>query len=240
MLGALLSGLWLTWRLAQKKMSDTNLLLALASWALPAGFLGARFFNVLENWEHYLTRPAEIVDPASGGLSLWGAIVGGGLATLLYCRLNRRGLGPVADAAAPGLALGEALGRLGLFLDGDGQGLPSDLFWATRYSSHDALSPDIGVPRHPAQVYQGLVDLLLVVMLWRLRSAELPAGALFWLWLGLYGLSRVLIGLVRLDPAFLFGLQLAQLVGLAAIALSAFVMIRTALRRRDVAPSTLR
>jgi phosphatidylglycerol:prolipoprotein diacylglycerol transferase len=223
---AVLAGLWLTLRGAAARGVPAQAVLDLASWSLPAGFVGARLLHLLEHWEYYLTRPGELLDLPAGGLNFWGGLIVGGLTALWLG--SRRGLpvGLMADAAAPALAVAEAIGRFGSFLNGDGQGLPSDLPWATLYRSSEALTPDFGVPRHPAQIYQLLADLSILAVLWLLRGAALPAGCRFWIWLALYGFSRVLIAEVRLEPPFLFGVQQGQLLGLAALALSAFAMIR--------------
>lgn len=225
----LAAGLWLTIRRAARSGLAPGLVLDLASWALPAGLVGARALHVLEAWEYYVTRPLEVLDPGGAGLSAWGALVGGGLATLLLA--GRRGaLSRLADAAVPGLALAELLGRLGSFLNGDGLGRPTQLPWGVRYQSLDAQSPDFGVPRHPAQLYQALADLALLGLAFA-PLRRLPAGVRFWLWLGLYGASRVGVGLIRLDPPFLFGWQLAQLIGLAAIVVSGLALPRAVGRR---------
>jgi prolipoprotein diacylglyceryl transferase len=231
LLAGVAAGLWITKRQTRRLGMGVRSVLELASWALLAGFIGARLFHLIEYWEYYLTHAAEAPGLAVGGLNAWGGIVLGSLAVWIVCRRSGLRFPPVADAAAPGLALGEAIGRLGTFLNGDGLGRPSDLPWAIHYSSKDALTPDYGVARHPAQLYQALADLSAFGLLWLLRGANLPPGARFYLWLGLYGLSRSAIGLVRLDPPFLFGLQQGQLVGIGAMALSAFAIIRTALRR---------
>jgi phosphatidylglycerol:prolipoprotein diacylglycerol transferase len=228
---AVVVGLWLTVRGATARGVPAQAVLDLASWGLPAAFVGARLLHLLEHWEYYLTQPGRVVDLPAGGLNFWGGLMVGGL-TVLWLG-GRRGLpvGQIADAAAPALAAAEAIGRFGSFLNGDGQGLPSDLPWATLYRSGEALTPDFGVPRHPAQLYQLLADLSILALLWLLRGAALPAGCRFWIWLGLYGFSRVLVAEVRLEPPFLFGLQQGQLLGLAALALSAFAMIRLFSRR---------
>jgi phosphatidylglycerol---prolipoprotein diacylglyceryl transferase len=231
LLVALAAGFWLTLRRAERVGLAPGSLLEAASWGFPLGLLGARLFNLIENWEYYITRPGEAMDMSAAGLNVWGGLAIGGLAIWYFCRRRRLPFLLVGDAAAPALALAEAIGRLGCFFNGAGQGHPSDLPWATLYTSSDALTPDFGVARHPAQVYQGLADLAILGLLWLLRDARLPAGVRYWLWLGLYGLSRALVGMVRLDAPFLLGLQQGQLIGLAAAAISASAIIRIALRR---------
>ena len=202
----------------------------LLSWVLVAGLIGARLLHLLEHWQFYASRPAAMLDLGNGGLSAWGALIFGGTALALQARQRGLSLARLADAAAPALTVGDAVAQLGCLLNGDGQGLPAELPWATRYRSIDAMSPDFGVARHPCQIYQFITDLLIFGLLGLLRATPLAPGTRFCIWLGLYGLSRVVIGTVRLDPPLLLDLQLAQLLGLAAIAVAAAVLLRMATR----------
>jgi prolipoprotein diacylglyceryltransferase len=175
------------------------------------------------------------MDLGNGGLSAWGALIFGGAALALQARQRGLSLARLADVAAPTLAVGDAIAQVGCLMNGDGQGLPAELPWATRYRSIDAMSPDFGVARHPCQVYQLIADLLILGLLGLLRATPLASGARFCIWLGLYGLSRVVIGTVRLDPPLLLDLQLAQLLGLVAIAVAAAVLLRIATRPAESA-----
>ena len=94
--------------------------------------------------------------------------------------------------------------------------MPSDLPWATQYANALAATPDFGVPRHPAQLYDGLIALGLFVVLSG-APRGLPAGSRLAAFLVLYGSARLLLGGVRLDPPFLFGLQIEQILALGAI-----------------------
>jgi phosphatidylglycerol:prolipoprotein diacylglycerol transferase len=175
------------------------------------------------------------------GLSLWGGLAGGGL--IAAARLGRRGRHLrrcVLDAVVPCAALGISVGRLGEFLDGHGQGLPSALPWATAYANRLAASPDFGVPRHPAQLYDALVALALFGLVQALPRASptgtraaawRPAGTRTAVFLVGYGGARLLLGAVRLDPAFLFGLQLEQLLALGSIGVGLVWWLRPVLRR---------
>jgi phosphatidylglycerol:prolipoprotein diacylglycerol transferase len=207
---------WLTLRELQRGGLSTKVARDALAWALPGGVLVGRLVHVLGWWDYYFTHPWELWQLNVDGLSLWGVLLGGlafGLARLSGDHERRR---RILDVAAPNVALGIAIGRLGAFLDGHGQGLPADLPWATQYANRLAASPDFGVPRHPAQVYDGLVALALFGLL-SVLPRELPAGTRAALFCVAYGVARLLLGAVQLDPAFLFGLQIEQILALGGI-----------------------
>lgn len=224
---------WLTLRaLGQQGLPRAAALDALA-WGLPAGVLTARLVYVVGWWDYYLTHAADIWQLNIDGLSVWGGLVGG--LAIAWARLRPR-RDPqwrrrMLDAAAPYAALGIAVGRLGAFLDGYGQGLPSDLPWATQYASPLAAVPDFGVPRHPAQVYDALIALGLCAVLLRLPR-RLPAGSRLAAFAVLYGMTRLALGAVRLDPAFLFGLQIEQILAVGAICLGVLYGLRPLLNKQ--------
>jgi phosphatidylglycerol:prolipoprotein diacylglycerol transferase len=216
--------------LEQQRLSRRAALDALA-WALPAGLLVARLVHVLGWWDYYFTHASEIWQLNVDGLSLWGGLLGGlaiGSARLSRDPPRRR---RVFDVVVPNVALGIAVGRVGAFLDGHGQGLPSDLPWATQYASRLAATPDFGVARHPAQLYDALVALTVCGVLLALPRG-LPAGSRMAMFFVLYGTARLALGGVRLDPSFLFGLQIEQLLAAGGIGFGAVYGLRPLLRMR--------
>ena len=227
-------GLGLTLRAARAIGIPGERVLDAAAWSIPVGVLSARAAHVMGAWEYYFTRPAEIWQITLGGLSLWGGLVGGSVAAAIALRRDPLSRARIADAASPGLALGIAIGQVGRFLNGDGQGLPTNLPWGTRYTHELSAVPDFGVPRHPAQVYDGIVALLVFALLLRLPRTG-PIGVRFWTFLALYGGARVALGGVRLEPAFLFGLQEEQLIALFA-AIFAVVQVLRAWRAARASP----
>jgi phosphatidylglycerol:prolipoprotein diacylglycerol transferase len=210
-------GVLLTYRRAASSGTTGPIVVDAASWALPLGLIGSRFLHVIANWEYYATHPAVLLDLGSGGLDAWGALLTGALAAFLFCRARGVSFRALGDAAAPGLLVAELFGRIGSFVNGDGQGRPTSLPWGTLYLSNNALTPDFGVPRHPAQLYQGFADLAILAVLWSSRKVALPIGSRFWIAAGLYGLSRVVIGTVRVEPSLLLGLRAGQLIGLIVV-----------------------
>jgi phosphatidylglycerol---prolipoprotein diacylglyceryl transferase len=206
------------------------------AWSLPIGLLMARLVHVLGWWDYYLTHASELWQLNIDGLSLWGGLFGGGVVAFARLRSKCAPARRMLDVVAPNLALGIAVGRLGAFLDGHGQGVPADLPWATQYASRLAATPDFGVGRHPAQLYDALVALVLFAGLSTLPRGW-PAGSRMALFGGLYGVARLLLGPVRLDPSFLFGLQLEQLLALGGIGFGAWYGLRLAWSAKLVNPA---
>ena len=235
-LAGLGAAVWLSLReLRVARLSRRAALDALA-WGLPAGVVVGRAVYVLGWWDYYLTHASELWQLDVSGISLWGGLAAG--SAIFATRLNRDPLRQrrIFDVVAPNAALGIAIGRLGAFLEGAGQGLPSDLPWATQYASPLAATPDFGVPRHPAQLYDAVIALALFAIL-RVLPRRLPAGTRASAFVVTYGLARVGLGPVRLDPAFLFGLQLEQLLAIGAVVAGAMYGLLPLLKAR---PADLR
>jgi phosphatidylglycerol:prolipoprotein diacylglycerol transferase len=178
--------------------------------ALIGGLVGARLYWIGANWDEAQDDLLGTIVSGSG-LTWFGGALGGALAVILWARW-RGWLGlQLFDTAAPALAIGYAIGRIGCQLSGDGDyGEPSDLPWAMAY-------PDGVVPTdeqvHPTPIYETLAMGLAALLLWRLRDALRP-GALFALYLVIAGLERFLVEFIRRNDAVLLGLTEAQLTSL--------------------------
>jgi phosphatidylglycerol:prolipoprotein diacylglycerol transferase len=178
--------------LSEEKLSTLSLVL------LVLAIVGGRGLFVLTHWSDYARDPAGIFRIWEGGLMLYGgyflAIAGG----IWYSRRAGLPVWRVADAAAPSMALGIAIGRLGCFMNGCCFGVPTSLPWGIGFPS-GAYSNFVfpNEPLHPAQLYlagSGLV-LFLLLMVWD-RGSRFD-GWLFWTYIGLDAASRFLIDFTR-------------------------------------------
>jgi phosphatidylglycerol:prolipoprotein diacylglycerol transferase len=229
----LLFGIWLALRSAGRAGLRRGPILDALAWAIPVGVLCARLVDVLSWWDYYLTRPADLWRLEPNGLSLWGGLVGGGLVAAAVLRRDPMRRRRIFDVAAPAVLVGIAIAQLGAFLDGYGQGVPSDLPWATRYTSPLAATPDFGITRHPVQLYDALGALALFGLMQRLPSRWRMAGLLT-----VYGGLRLVLGGIRLEPAFLFGLQIEQILAAGAVVVGVVYGLRQPRRAQVAAPST--
>ena len=143
------------------------------------------------------------------GLGISGAVAGGLLGAYLFCRSRGIGLLTFADAAAPGLVIGQAIGRWGNYFNQELFGRPSELPWAIRIApEHRPAGFEDAAAFHPTFLYESLWNLGVgLLLLWAARrfAASLKAGDVFVLYVSLYSVGRFFMELLRIDRAFFIG-----------------------------------
>jgi len=227
--GGVLVGFLLFLREGRKKGLDRDLLLQLLMWVLVAGFVGARLLHVLlYDWEAYAARPLSILAVQTGGLSVYGALIGGTLAVAAFTRWKRLPFWRLADAAMVGIAAGEIVGRVGCTIAGDVPGVPTGGSWGLIYwHPASGVPPDLlGVPTFPAPIAMQVwnAGLLLLLLLLR-RRVQIP-GALFLTGMIAYSAGRFLISIWQPEDPLFWGIKPTQLVALAVICGAALALIR--------------
>jgi len=188
------------------------------------GLVGARVAHVLDNWNVY------------GGIGTTGAPVGSTIAGYIAARRLRLPIGFMFDISVIGIALGEAIGRIGDVINGEHHAIAcSGLPWCVRYTNPATLGQTEYV--HSVAAYDGLVMVLIFIALvayWRRVRGKPPESRVYWAYLLLFGGFRFLTSFLRLDPLFVDGLQEAQLLGLVyAIGGGLMLPILTARGRVD-------
>ena len=201
----------------------------IAIWAVPFGIVGGRLYHVLSDWQIYVGDEGKGLIAAlrvwDGGLGIWGAVALGGVGAWIGARRRGVSLPPVADAIAPGIALAQAIGRLGNYFNQELFGSPTTLPWALEISPGNRPADYAEYATfHPTFLYESLwlVGVALVVI-WADRRFTLGHGRAFALYILLYTLGRFWIELLRIDNANeVLGLRLnvwtSIIVGLGALA----------------------
>jgi len=217
---AIVVGVWLASREARRRGLPDAEVESLVWWVVVGGFVGARALHVIDRWDLYAERPMAIFEVWNGGLAILGAVLGGTVAGALVAW--RRGL-PVrrlSDAAAPGVVLGQAIGRVACLVTGDALGRPTTGFGVT-YSNPGAMAPELGVAYEPVFLYEMAWDLGLSALLWWLLRPRLRQdGQLFAAYLALYALGKFALTSLRTETVWVAGLQEAQLLAIAAVPLA--------------------
>jgi len=176
--------------------------------ALVGGLVGSRLDYVIQNWD---SASDDLLGTLFGGTGLvWlGGAIGGALAVILWARWRGFLELRMFDVAAPALALGYAIGRVGCQLSGDGDyGRATDLPWGMAYPEGTVRTLQ---EVHPTPVFETLAMGLVALALWNLRDRVRPGG-LFALYLVLAGAERLLIEFIRRNDDFVLGLTEAQLI----------------------------
>jgi phosphatidylglycerol:prolipoprotein diacylglycerol transferase len=228
-------GVWLPLRLVRARISD-QVATSIATWGVVGGIAGARAVHVIDQWSYYAAHPEQILAIWTGGIAIWGAAVGGVLGGLVVGIRNRLPIGFGADAAAPGIALGFAVGRIGDIINGEHHAVACEppLGICVGYTHPDTLG-QVG-PVHLVVAYDMLWNLAAVAGGLLLRGRGLPDGLIFWLTATWYAIGRFVLGFMRInDPLYVFGLREDQLIAVLVLAASLPMIVRlsTAVRRTE-------
>ncbi len=217
---AIVVGLWLAYRQAKREGLPADDIIACAQWAILAGLVGARLYEVAFNWDYYGRYPSKIVAVWEGGLAIHGGLILGPLVGVWLARRWKLPVLRVLDVAAPSVALGQAIGRWGNFFNEEAFGRPTGLPWKLYISpAHRPLGFTQYDYFHPAFLYESVWDLLVFALLVAWLRARLRGrpGALFFCYFGLYSLGRFAIEGLRLDSFWLGSFRVAQLASIAGV-----------------------
>ncbi|OGO03840.1 MAG: prolipoprotein diacylglyceryl transferase [Chloroflexi bacterium RBG_13_53_26] len=218
-------GVVLTLRLAKKAGISEDTIITGAIWAVIFGLIGARLSHVIDSWDIYSKDPMKILAFHEGGLGWYGALIGGILAVVIYSRIKKFSLGRFADAAAPGIILGLAIGRIGCTINGDAAGTPTSLPWAFTYTHPDAFAP-LWIPTHPAPIYEILWIMATLGLLWWLKGKIKPDGSLFLVMLATYSFGRFIISWARDEGTVLGPLHQSHIISLVLFAAAVALLFR--------------
>ncbi len=224
-----LAGLFVTLRLARRAGLPAEPISNLAVYCALAGIAGAKLFMFLFDAGYYLQNPGQIFTVET--LQAAGVFHGGFLAALLfavwYIRRQSLPLLGTLDCFAPGIALGHAIGRLGCFAAGCCWGKECHLPWAVTFHSQAAAPVPIGIPLHPAQLYESAANLLIFGVLYRLFLRQHPPGRIIGLYLVLYGLARFIVEFFRNhEQSLLLDLSITQWISLGLLVLGVLILLR--------------
>jgi len=219
-------GVWLGNKRWVQRGGRSGTVADIAVWAVPFGLVGGRLYHVITTYEPYFGpngHPLDAFKVWQGGLGIWGAVALGAVGAWIGCRRRGIPLPAYADALAPGLALGQAIGRWGNWFNQELYGKPTDVPWALKISSDPAIGR-IGGTYHPTFLYECLWCIgVAALVIWADKRFRLGHGRAFALYVAAYCAGRAWIEYMRVDEAHhILGLRLnvwtALIVGVLAIA----------------------
>ena len=237
MLGAFAGGL-LAQKEAKRRGQDPEILWDLMLWLMIAGIAGARLWHVFTpspssiargiTTAYYLSHPWDLINIRNGGLGIPGAVIGGLIALYIFTRAKKLSFLEWADISAPALALGQAIGRWGNFVNQELYGAPTSLPWKIFIDAQHRLSGyEEQAYYHPLFLYESLWNFAnMAILLWLPRRFpdRIKNGDLFLLYMVIYPVGRFLLDFLRLDASMLGGINANQTAMAIVATLAAFTL----------------
>ncbi|NCC67290.1 MAG: prolipoprotein diacylglyceryl transferase [Clostridia bacterium] len=212
-LGFLL-GVWYGAKNSEKFGIKFDTIIDLIIWTVPMAIIGGRIYYVIFNYDLYRNNFVDVFKIWHGGIAFYGVMIAAVITIIIFCRHRRIKVGALLDFAAPGFLIGQVVGRWGNFINREAFGVETDIF--CRMGLTDASGNTIYV--HPTFLYESLWNLVGLILIWLIyfkKGSRKYDGQLFAVYIGWYGMARLIIEGLRTDSLFLFstGIRISQLVG---------------------------
>jgi phosphatidylglycerol:prolipoprotein diacylglycerol transferase len=228
---AFLLGLWVASRQAKRAGLDAGKVTDLAVWVLIAGLVGAKALLVGVEWRYFAKNPRDAFSVFQSGGVFYGGLLAGILVAWLLARRYRLPGWRTADVLAPGVAIGQAVGRLGCFSAGCCWGKATTVPWAVTFTdvyAARAVGTPIDTPVHPSQLYESAAAFLIFLFLVWLARRKRFDGQVALAYVALYSFVRFVLEFWRGDAerGTWFGnmISTSQLIALALLAATAIAL----------------
>ncbi len=215
-----LLGIFLAYRNAGKFGIKSSDIIDLVLFLIPVSIVGARLYYVIFSWSMYKDNLLEIFDIRHGGLAIYGGIIAALITAVIFAWKRKINLLDLLDLLAPYLALGQAIGRWGNFVNQEAYGAATNLPWRMQIFDQSTLSY---ISVHPTFLYESLWNFALFAFLIWFRKRRKLSGEVLTLYLAIYGLGRCLIEGLRTDSLYLGPIRVSQLV--AGVCFIAFAIV---------------
>ncbi len=198
--------------------------------SVPTAIICARLYYVIFSLDMYLDAPMSIFDIRSGGLAIYGGVIGTLLAIFFYCRKKKLSLGMVLDVLSIGLLIGQSIGRWGNFVNCEAFGATTSLPWAMTITQRGEI---IAQSVHPTFFYESLWNAIGIIVLVLYKKAQSFRGELFCGYLVWYGLGRMWVEGLRADSLYIGPIRVSQLLAIITVLIGGFIIIKNR-RKKDI------
>lgn len=226
------TGIILAFIVVQKEMVKRGMhpdfLTDLLIWAVPIAIISARIYYVIFSWDSYKDNPADMIKIWEGGIAIHGALIGAFLTTYVYTKRKGISFWKVADIAAPGILIGQIIGRWGNFINQEAHGGPVSQSFLENTWIPDWIMQQMtikGVTYHPTFLYESLWNVVGLIIILLLRKVRLKRGEMFFFYLTWYSIGRYFIEGMRTDSLYGGDLRAAQIVSILAIVFAVAMFI---------------
>lgn len=220
-IGVLL-GICLVTHEAKETRQNPDVYWDFAIYGILFSIIGARTYYVIFSWQNYKDDWLSIFHIRNGGMAIYGGVIAGVFTLLVYAKIRKVNPFQMGDTAAPGLLLGQIIGRFGNFMNREAFGEYTDSLFAMRLPiaavRHHEITDKMWehvttginyIQVHPTFLYESMWNAALLILIWSYRKNKKFHGEVCLLYLGGYGLGRLWIEGLRTDQLRLPGTELA-------------------------------
>lgn len=226
---ALIIALLFLYKKRNKMEIKFETLVDLMLYLIPISLICARIYYCLFRGDYYFKNPWKIFYIQDGGLAIYGGIIGGALTCYFFCKKRNINFLLLLDYIVPYLALGQAIGRWGNFINVEAYGTETKLPWRM-----GIIENGIYKEVHPTFLYESIADLLIFFVLIRVNSKNNFNGKTTCLYLILYSLVRFFIEELRTDSLMLYNIKISQILSLALFVLFNILLSKKEYRQRKI------
>lgn len=187
---------------------------------IPIAFIGARMYYVIFNINYYFSNPGKILNIRDGGLAIYGGIIAGTITIIIYCKIKKINILDVLDYVVPYVAMGQAIGRWGNFINVEAYGTET-----SNFIRMGIIENNIYKEVHPTFLYESIVTFFLFIFLFNIRNKRKYSGQLTYIYLAIYSIARFFIEGLRTDSLMLGNIRVSQLVSLIIFIFSILMIL---------------
>lgn len=236
------TGIILAFLLVQKEMVKQKMhpdfLTDMLIWAVPISIISARIYYVIFSWDFYKDHPGDIIKIWEGGIAIHGALIGAIITAAIFTRKRGVSFWKVADITAPGLLIGQIIGRWGNFMNQEAHGGPVSQSFLENNIIPDWIMNQMtidGVTYHPTFLYESMWNLVGLAIILLLRRVNLKRGEIFFFYIIWYSVGRFFIEGMRTDSLYGGDLRAAQVVSILGVLIALGLLIyRRFIMKTDV------
>jgi len=225
-------GLYLVTRESDRLGLKKDIMIDLVVFAIPISILFARIYYVIFEWEQYAGGPWwKVFAIWEGGIAIHGALIGAVLTAIVFAKVRKIPFWQLADIAAPGLILGQAIGRWGNFMNQEAHG---GAMSQAAYENFHQYLPDFimnqmcidGTLYYPTFLYESVWNIIVLILLLLLRRKNPLRGVVFLTYVISYSVGRFFIEGMRTDSLYIVGqIRTAQMISILLVIGAVILMI---------------
>jgi len=221
-----LVGLLIALKNAKRKDLSDEVVYDVVIFTTPLAVIFARLYYVIFNFNEYRGSLISIINIRQGGMAIYGGIIGGILGAYILSKIKKINFLKIADVCSPSIAIAQAIGRWGNFVNQEAYGYETSLPWRMQIYDFD-MGKRIEV--HPTFLYESLWDLIVfMILMYAIRNKEGKNGEVFINYIILYSFGRFFIEGLRTDSLMFLGMRVSQILAgvLVVIGIIALAIIK--------------